>query len=361
MKSFDYPISLGKGLRLRPVEREEIEATHLINLRRPVPHDVYLWSYFDNPFRQGRPTGWVVEHDEHGLCGKIWLTWWQARFRGQPILCTIGGDLYVDPRLRGMGAGAGLVGHQFECFPEGLVLGASANENSMFFWRKFGGFTVAGGNVRHQRFVSAAGALRGTAAGLPPLRRLLQPLVRNAGRRAPAPAPSSGRGWRLADLGDPKLLAFLEETERQVDITTRRDETFLRWRYEGCPVHEPRVLVTEGRSGINGFLAMQVRARQARLDLRVAEVIDFMLDFEDPEARRAVADASLDWARTHGAHLLEWRGSHPALPRLFESGRWLRRESEINPFVCWSAQSEALDLRSRSFHLVLAEGDAAVR
>lgn len=362
MKPTTYPISLGPGLSMRPVEPADIEASHLLNLPPPVPTEVYRWLYFDNPFRNGRPTGWVVVHDDHGIVGKIWLIWWPARFLGEPIECVMGGDLFVDPRLRGAGAGVALVRHQFESFPEGLVLGSSANENSMGMWRKFQGFTVDGGNVRFQKLTGLAGALRAAGAGVPALRRMLAPRPGRPGRAAYASPPApQGKGWRAVPASDPGLLEFLDRQERKVDLTARRDEAFLRWRYERCPLNEPRLIVTEGSSGIHGCLAMQVRLRPERLQLRAAEVIDFMVDFDDPAARRAVVEASLRWARSCGAELVEWRGTHPMLPRLFESGRWIRREAEINPFVCWGGRDEVWNLRSRSIHLVLGEGDAAIR
>ncbi len=353
-------ISLPGGYVLRPVTPADVAATDRLNHRVPLGAEWYAWFEFDNPFREGRPAGWVVDHPETGIVGKIWLSWWPVQLDGRPVPSAFGRDLYVDPRARGAGLGTILVRHMFESCGEALVLGSSANRNSIYFWQKFGGFTIAGGEDRYQRALAPSTYVRGLLGRFALLRRLGAAPRQPDRAGGPRPTAASLKFSDPADPSESALLEFLARSARSVDITTRRDEGFLRWRYQQCPVRDPQMRVVRRQRRIVAFLGVQTRQRSSVLGARVAEILDLVTDFSDHETAGLALRAAIEWARAQRAVLIEMRGTHPALRELFARQGWVRRVGRLNPFVCYSPLGERWRLRQRRWHLVWADGDPGV-
>lgn len=350
---------LDDALQFRPAEPADIDTLWLLNLAPPVDRGRILWLHFDNPFREGRPPMWVLEHREWGIVGKLVNIYCPLRVHGRVVRSCYSADLHLDPRLRGSGLGQRIVGQQFHTFLDGPVLGSSANHNSVRMWTRHGGGNVPGGDQRFQRILTARGAVSFLVAAAPPVRRLLGPRIvrRDDPRREPSPRGAArGAGWEPVRADDRELQAFLEPIETAAGVTARRSPEFLAWRYERCPSERPEMHVVREQGRIVGFFAIQIRPRAGLFGAWVAEILDWMAPLDDRAALRRIAAASAAWASERDADVVEWRGTHPALSRTFAGTAWLRRASP-NPFVIYGKDWDPARVAATSWHLVPGDGD----
>jgi GNAT superfamily N-acetyltransferase len=350
---------IGENLSFRPAEPEDIDTLWSLNLAPPVDRARILWLHFDNPFREGRPPIWVLEHRDWGVVGKLVNIYCPLRIDGVETRACYSADLHLDPRLRGSGLGKRIVGQQFETFTAGPVLGSSANGNSVAMWTKHGGGNVPGGDQRFQSYVTSRGLLSVAANALPFARSVLASWIAHAtDPRAPGSlrGGSEGSDWQSVSAHDPDLQDFLDPIERTAGVTTRRSPEYLEWRYAQCPSERPEMLVVRDGGKIVGFFAIQVRPRSTVFGAWVAEILDWMAPLDDLAALRRVAAASRDWAVTRGADLVEWRGTHPVLSEIFGGTHWIRRKSP-NPFVIYGRDWDGERIRTSTWHLVPGDGD----
>jgi len=138
---------------LRPIEPEDAEAVHAL-LTRAIPDVLtdrqrwlarWRWQYWENPYRQDRPAGWVLANGG-GIVGHLGAVHVPLRVGAARMPAVIGADYAVadDAVARdGVFAGLQLAEAFFSAAQESVALATTANEKTGAVFSRFGCRPVA--------------------------------------------------------------------------------------------------------------------------------------------------------------------------------------------------------------------------
>jgi hypothetical protein len=190
------------------------------------------------------------------------------------------------------------------------------------------------------------------------VRRLGRPALARRLARAASLWPSALRGrghGELTRLGSPAELASLAiapPPEHAGDITHLRDEAFLRWRYFEGPDRSRALFVYRSTHGEGALLAVNLRARGARGQVRALMVLDYWGAL--PAAELADAARQLAALYREQADVMVFRGQPPERQQVLAQAGFRRRALPRAVGVCIDKHGL---LPTRSWYMVPADGD----
>jgi hypothetical protein len=148
---------------------------------------------------------------------------------------------------------------------------------------------------------------------------------------------------------DPRLEPFLARMLPGLGVTTYRDPSWMRWRFERRPVGKHALYVSHqpGSAAISGFAAMKWLRRDS--SLRWMEVADLLVAPGDIGTLRALTRQALVLATSSEVDFIRLRCSHPFQLHTLRGALWLdhTRPSTDDIYV-WS--------RNESLAAAFAEG-----
>ncbi len=133
--------------QLRPVEPADAPGIHRL-LQACLPDvpagaDLWLrrwhWQYWQNPFRRGRPAGWVLASGER-IIGHIGAVYVPIRWGAQTVTGVIGADYAVEPAALVQGgafAGLELAQALFEAAGDCVPMATTANEKTAAVFARY--------------------------------------------------------------------------------------------------------------------------------------------------------------------------------------------------------------------------------
>jgi hypothetical protein len=141
-------LSAHSDLIIRPVEPDDTESVH--RLLREHLNDVvadysrwrvrWEWQYWNNPFRFGRPAGYVLQHDD-SIVGHLGAVYLPLRIGMDRYTGVVGSDYVVSKdatKVGGMFAGLQLAERLFTDAEYFLVMATTANDKTNAVFSRFG-------------------------------------------------------------------------------------------------------------------------------------------------------------------------------------------------------------------------------
>ncbi|MBI4580854.1 MAG: hypothetical protein HY718_14190 [Planctomycetes bacterium] len=283
----------------------------------------WRWQCWDNPFRQGRPAGWVIV-DGDNIVGHLGAVYLPLLIGDTRVTGVIGTDYAVsaDAAARG-GSFVALELAQtlFATCSDCLVMATTANEKTAAVFGRFGCRPVGWTREFWRAPATLAQQVRSCWGGRSRvIRRVLDSPVGSrlveAVRRVPA-IPIPGRCWLDAvgpDSRDDRGLlwqqvAALSRTAAgtpgrpDVVLAGDRSPTYLDWRYGRHPEREAlRVLTVRGSE--DGLVGVAIVFGERRPDRHIVYVEDILVHPRWPDVVQVLLCAALRWASDCGADYL---------------------------------------------------------
>lgn len=316
----------------------------------------WRWQYWDNPFREGRPAGWVLADGERVL-GHLGAVYLPITVGGATVTGAVGADYAVADEAvarGGMFIALELTQRLFAACHGCLVMATTANEKTgavfgrfgarpiawtKAFWRAPANFeqqirTFHGGRNRMIRGVmdSLLGPLLTRGAGL--AHRLAGhgpgiPIPRGCWLETTVPqlAKDLGHFWAgLAEQSSPGMAA------RRFALD--RSQAFFDWRYARHPERDHvRVLVVRMSDGTP--LGAAIVFREQRQDRHIVYVEDMLVAPQRTDVVKTLLCAALRLACQHGAKfVITSPGSRTVRSVLWELGFQERARNAPAAVVC---------------------------
>jgi hypothetical protein len=303
----------------------------------------WQWQCWDNPFRQGRPAGWVMVDGER-IVGHLGAVYVPLRVGRERKLGMIGADYAVIPDAVARGgtfAGLQLAQAFFASADQLVPLATSANDKTEAVFARFGCTPVpwtrefwrvpttlaqqvrtcrgAASRVTRRLLTKPGGSILAGLAGL---------LYRAAGRRPVVPVPPDCRlettTPRLAcDLGrldERAAEEVMAASQDALPVAVDRTSEYLDWRYAQHPERSNlSVLVLRSHDGSAAGAA--VVFSEDRGPRRLAFVEDLIAPAGRPDVARTLLAAALGLAADRQAdYLVTMTGRQELRPLYWELG-----------------------------------------
>lgn len=270
----------------------------------------WRWQCWDNPFREGRPAGWVMTEGERlvGHLGVVYVPW---RAGGRRSLGAIVSCYCVAPDAAARGGvllGLQLAQAFFDsaqatgCVP----LAASANEKTGAVFARFGCRPVTWTREFYRVPADLPNEIRAcwgarsriarrllTATPMRPLIGWIERVYARCGLRPRLPLPPGcalEEGGDIADWSAP--LARLDEPCDASGSGVERSAAYLEWRYGRQPERE-RIRLLALRNAREDILGAAIVFCDERTDRRLAIVEDVIAPVNRPDVVRALLCAAL--------------------------------------------------------------------
>jgi hypothetical protein len=297
------------------------------------------------------PCGWIARNAEGVVVGSKFCAAQRFRCAGSVQTLLMGGGFYVAADQRGLGIS--LMRRYLEQGRRYALFASTMNETSGAFYEHYGGYPIA--HTDHEwlgvlHWAPLVEELLVRRSGRPALARALaQPAALR-----PAAIRGAARGV-LQRIESPEALAGLAldpPPEHAGDITHLRDESFLRWRYFEGPDATRTLFVYHAESGARALVAVNLRARGARGQVRALMVLDYWGAL--PAA--AISDVSRGLAASYRgrADVIVFRGQPPERQQALAAAGFVRRALPRAVGVCIDRHNL---LPTRSWYMVPADGD----
>jgi hypothetical protein len=313
------------GLRDTPADRARWESR-------------WNWQCWENPFREGRPVGWVMTEGERliGHLGAVYVPW---RVGGPRCLAVIVSCYCVAPDAAARGGvllGLQLAQAFFDsakataCLP----MAASANEKTGAVFARFGCKPVKWTREFYRMPAGLAGEIRAcwgarsrvarrllTAAPCRPLCGLIERAYASLRRHPRIPLPPGQVLEENRDLdGWPAPLGLLDKQCAAGMCGVERSEAYFNWRYCRHPECE-RFGLLALRSKQGELVGAAIVSGGENADQRLAVVEDVIAPAGRPDVVRALLCAALRWAsRRRLEYLTTMAGRSDCRPLYWELG-----------------------------------------
>lgn len=376
----------GAGVRVRPVEPSDAPAVHRL-LVASLPdvladRDRWLarwrWQYWDNPYRQDRPAGFVLTDGSqvYGHLGAVYVPLCLGDARAAGV---IGADYVVAPEAVALGGAfvaLELVQKLVSACPGAVLMATTANEKTGAVFSRFGckavdwtrGFWRASTGLSQQVRTCCGGRSRLFRRALSgQVGRLTSPLAvagfRAAGR---LPAIPIARGWSLDTLAAacaPELAPLWERIRSErttagdagssnsamAGLCVRCEPEYLDWRYARHPERD-RISVQMLRDADRRPLAAAVLFADERADRTVTYLEEMICRASDRTSLRTLLCAALRLAAAGGAEYLVTAPGEFALRNVYwELGFEERARNAPAVVVGWPDASAGGACETRGF------------
>ena len=267
-------------------------------------------------------------------------------------------DVWLDPSVRGGFTGFQIYKRFMSRHRPEVCATTTANPTSAAVWDKLRGTPQPGSDtallkvLRPLRVAVSAAEhrLRGSSRSLP----LSWTPAALAPRRAGA--HQSRSAGNLEDLS-----AFWRRQAPRYTLAVDRTEAWLRWRYAAQGPPAQLVELTDDHGAVRGFYAYRLTRRGNATSIRVATLLDLVVD---PSDQRATTDLTADLvARTkqEGAALLEVKGGASNIRDAFQrAGFRARAGGEPAYWVRLPKAQKHLDQDAERWNLMPGDGDAGL-
>lgn len=337
---------------LRPVTPDDLPALHDL-LTRHLPDVIadenrwaarWRWQYWDNPYRQDRPAGWVLA-DGDRILGHLGVVYVPLRVANRAVIGAIGADYAVADEAIARGGtfiGLALAQNLFEACKDCVVMATTANEKTAAVFGRFGCQSIEWTREFWRARASLGQQIRACRGGSSRIvRRLFNSTIgssllrwtagvyRLLGHRPAIPIPPGC--WlettvpQLArDLGRFCTQSASGEAgagEAAGSIwTVDRSQAYLDWRYARHPEREnSRVLVVRDEEG--SPIAAAVVFVDERADRHLLYVEELIALPQRDDMIKTLLCAALRLACDHGAtHLVTMPGRRSLRPIFWELG-----------------------------------------
>jgi GNAT superfamily N-acetyltransferase len=309
----------------------------------------WAWQYLENPSNDADdPIHWIAVEDGR-LLGHIstmpFQMWWGDRdVRARSSL-----DQFVSPEARGRGVGIALVKAHIDDIDLGLALGMTGSSYPIF--KKF--FTDIGPVPAYLRVLDASavarrrwGTVAGTVAG-PIIGLGLSVLAKRFG-------PAAGLEVREVTTFTDEYTDLWTRARASYASIVRRDQAYLRWKYERCPYHAYRILEARTRGTLSGFAIVR---DEGDASFRRGLVIDLFCDTQDRATQDALIDATVADFRSRGLVRAETYCLHQDLGAAFGRHGFRPGRTQMNYCIAACRSSPAPLVRRWEHQLMLGDGD----
>lgn len=308
----------------------------------------WRWQYWDNPYRHGRPVGYVVA-DGKRILGHLGAVYMPLHVGDREVTGAVGADYAMSEEAAARGGAFAALDLAQRLFSECagcVVMATTANEKTGAVFGRFGCKSVewtrefwrASTSLRQQFRTCCGGRSRLTRRVFNSrmgslFTRVLVAAYQAVGRTVPIPISRNC----VLETTVPQLardLGHLWETVRAAELASsgkrpagagkrlrvNRSQTFLDWRYGRHPERDHiRVLVLRNSGGRP--LGAAIVFREHRPDRHVVYVEDLLVLPDRPDAARTLLCAALHLAHHGGAeHLVTSPGHRSIRPLLWELG-----------------------------------------
>ena len=312
----------------------------------------YRWFLLENPAQPSNvPCGWIAHNAEGAVVGSKFCSAQRFLCAGRVQTLLMGGGFYVASEHRGLGLS--LMRRYLEQGQRHALFASTMNEASGALYEHYGGYPIP--HTDHEWL--------GVLHYGPVVEEFL---VRRFGRPALARIAARAAGLRLAAVrGAPRgelvpvargaELAGLSidvPPEHAGDISALRDEPFLRWRYFEGPDRTRALFVYRSERGERALLAVNLRARGTRGQVRALMVLDYWGAL--PAAEIANAARQLAAAYRAQADVIVFRGQPPERQQVLSAAGFLHRALPRAVGVCIDRHGL---LPTRAWYMVPADGD----
>ncbi len=312
------------------------------------------WFLFENPAQpEGVPRGWLARDAEGNVVGSKLCSGQRFVQGGQPYTLLMGGGFYVSSAQRGLGLA--LMRRYLDQGKQHALFAATMNEVSGALYEHYGGYAIP--RTDHEwlgvlRFAPVVEEWLTRRIGRPRIARFLA----RAGALRPA-----GLGTRGAPPGELRRVDSRENLveltieapgEHAHEITALRDPSFLRWRYFQGDDATRTLYVYQSQRGERALVAVNLRARGHRGQVRALMVLDYWGRIAGTE----IANVARHLASRHrdDADVIVFRGQPPERASCLREAGFLLRPLPRAIGVC--IDRHAL-LPTRAWYLVPADGD----
>ena len=281
------------------------DRAHIIRLMgRIYPGDMasrYAWLYESNP--HGGALSWIAVERESGEavgCTSIFPR--RVMIRGRERIGGIGGDCFIEPRVRRQGLATALHSVSFAQMRERGVdfMYGPPTPNNLGALVKAGSHLVT--NYRRWvRPLTSRGAYRAAFSRVP---------TKGQAQLASIPimvldrlTKSDSKGFTLEEVcafGD-EFNAMFERSAAGHAVVCSRDSQYLTWRYLEAPAHRQTPLAVRRNGELVGFVALE-RAGE------FAAIAD-LFSAPDPKLIDAILQLVIEYAHAAGCSILETSGT----------------------------------------------------
>jgi hypothetical protein len=312
----------------------------------------YRWFLLENPAQPaGVPRGWIARNAAGDVVGSKFCAAQRFLCAGRVQTLLMGGGFYVSGEHRGLGLS--LMRRYLEQGQNHALFASTMNEVSGALYEHYGGYPVPDtdhewlGVLHYAPLVEEVLVRR---LGRPALGRLLS----RAAALRPAALAGHGPGelTRIASPAELVSLAIDAPPEHAADITHLRDEAFLRWRYFAGPDRSRALFVYRSERGARALVAVNLRARGVRGQVRALMVLDYWGAL--PASELAHAARKLAALYREQADVIVFRGQPPERQHVLRQAGFVRRALPRAVGVCIDKHSL---LPTRSWYMVPADGD----
>jgi hypothetical protein len=319
-------------------------------LRRRAQH--LEWFLFENPAQpDGVPRGWIARDTEGRVAGSKLCVGQRFVCDGRPYTLLMGGGYYVSSEHRGLGLA--LMRRYLEQGARHALYASTMNEVSGALYEHYGGYPIP--RTDHEwlgvlRYAPVLEEWLARRLGRPWAARMLASAaaLRPAGLRGGAP----GELRRVAADEDLGALGIDPPPEHARELTASRDPAFLRWRYYQGEDATRALHVYRSERGERALVAVNLRARGHRGQVRALMVLDYWGRVASEEIAHVARHLAERYRRE--ADVIVFRGQPDERAARLRAAGFLRRPLARAIGVC--IDRHAL-LPTRAWYLVPADGD----
>jgi GNAT superfamily N-acetyltransferase len=311
----------------------------------------YTWLYESNP--HGGALSWIAFERESGEavgCTSIFPR--RVMVQGNERIGGIGGDCFIEPRVRRQGLATSLHSVSFAQMRERGVdfMYGPPTPNNLGALVKAGSHLVT--NYRRWvRPLTSRGAYRAAFSRVP---------TKGQAQLASIPimvldrlTKSDSKGFTLeevSDFGD-EFNTMFERSLAEHPVVCSRDGRYLRWRYLEAPAHRQTPLAVRRKGELIGFVALE-RAGE------FAAIAD-LYSAPDPKLIDAILQLAIEYAQAAACSILETSGTQDSAfsRRLRRHGFIGREERGFQVAVEDSDPQVDVLIDARSWHFTEADQD----
>ncbi len=350
-------VAVPGALRLRTVKPSDGEAIHAL-LAANIPGILgdrgrwlrrWQWQYWTNPFRGGRPAGWVLT-DEEQIAGHLGAVYVPFRVGLEHAPGMIGADYAVsaDALARGgIFAGLQLAKAFFDAATGTIPMATTANDKTAAVFTRFGCSSVAWTQEFWRAPVTIAQQIRACRGATS---RIARKLLRQPGGSAIAhvagqfyratrsrPAIPLPSGCRL-EITTPRLASDISRVaDQSFRVGIDRCADYFDWRYNQHPERANIRVITLRRDDASpvagAFIFLEDRGPE-----RLAFIEDLIVPADRPDAVRALLCAALQLAADNDADtLITMTGRHELRGVYWELGFESRARSALAAVIRYEA------------------------
>jgi len=334
----------------QPTDRE-----HIIHLMGQIyPGDMrarYEWLYEANP--HGAALTWIALERETGAavgCTSIFPR--KVFVRGEVRIGGIGGDCFIEPRVRRKGLATRLHAASFaEMRDRGVdFMYGPPTPNNLGALVKAGSHLVTN-YKRWVRPLTSRGAYRAAFSRVP---------TRNQAQLAHIPimvldrlTRSDVRGYSLETVREfaDEFDAMFEKAAAGHTVACLRDSDYLRWRYQSAPAGRQTPLEVRRQGELVGFVALELADESA--------AIADLFSAPDQRLMDAILQLAIEYTTGNGCSILEMSQSQGSAlaRRLLRNGLISREERGFQVAVSDTDPQLNILIGSDSWHFTEADQD----